>query len=64
MGASSRRRGAVFLVPLVIALVASRRVAGDVRTVDFLMILACGAIIGVSLVSLMQALKTRGGMKR
>ncbi|RPH60094.1 MAG: hypothetical protein EHM89_09525 [Acidobacteria bacterium] len=58
-----RRRAVVFVIPLILALVAGRRVAENVRTVDYLTILAVGMVIGVSLVSLIQALKAKNGAK-
>ena len=58
-----RRRAVVFVIPLILALVIGRRVAENVRTVDYLTILAIGMIIGVSLVSLIQMLKTKNGTK-
>ncbi len=53
------RRAVVFVVPLLIALVSTFRIAEDVRAVDFLQILACGAIIGVSLAGLIDILRGR-----
>lgn len=58
-----RRRAVVFVIPLILALVVGRRVSENVRTVDYLTILAIGMIIGVSLVSLIQMLKTKNGEK-
>lgn len=58
-----RRRAVVFVIPLILALVAGRRVAENVRTVDYLTILALGVIIGVSFVSMIQMLKTKNGEK-
>ena len=58
-----RRRAVVFVIPLILALVAGRRVAENVRTVDYLTILAVGMVIGVSLVSLIHALKAKNGAK-
>jgi hypothetical protein len=55
---SARRRTAVFVVPLILAVVIMGRVAENVRTVDFLQILGCGMIIGVSLAGLIRTLKT------
>lgn len=59
----NRRRAVVFVIPLILALVAGRRVAENVRTVDYVTILAIGMVIGVSLVSLIQALKAKNGAK-
>lgn len=58
-----RRRAAVFVVPLILALVAGRRVAENVRTVDYLTILGTGMVIGVSLVGLFQLIKTKNEAK-
>jgi len=60
MEGSSRRRAIVFVVPLIIALVAVRHVAEDMRTVDFLQVFAGGAIFGVGLMGLIQVLRGRG----
>lgn len=59
MNAIRGRRAVVFVVPLFIALISTFRIAKDVRTVDFLQILACGAIIGVSLAGLIDGLRSR-----
>jgi hypothetical protein len=53
----SRRRAAVFAVPMIIALVTARQVAPAVRTVDFLLIFAAGAVFGVTLVGIIRALR-------
>jgi len=55
----SRRRAAIFAVPMIIALAAARQVAPTVRTVDFLLIFAAGAVFGVTLVGLIRALRAR-----
>lgn len=59
MKARRGRRTVVFVVPLLIALVSTFRIAEDVRAVDFLQILACGAIIGVCLAGLFDVLQGR-----
>jgi uncharacterized membrane protein YcaP (DUF421 family) len=58
-----RRRAVVFVIPLILALVAGRRVSENVRTVDYLTILGVGMVIGVSLVGLFQSMKTKNGAK-
>ena len=58
------RRAVVFVVPLFIALISTFRIAKDVRPVDFLQILACGAIIGVSLAGLFDSLRAERAPKR
>jgi uncharacterized membrane protein YcaP (DUF421 family) len=63
VGSPDRRRAVVFVIPIIIALVAGRRAAENVRTVDYVQILAVGIIIGVSLTSLIHVLKTRGTSK-
>jgi hypothetical protein len=59
----NRRRAVVFVVPLILALVGIRRVSDSVRTVDLLQILAAGMLIGITLVGIIQMLKTRGASK-
>ena len=55
----NRRRAAVFAIPMIIALAAGRQVAPHVRAVDFLLIFAAGALFGVTLVGVIQALRAR-----
>jgi len=58
MDAAPRRRTAVvWVIPVILALVMGRRAAENVRTVDYLQILMCGMIIGMSLINLIQFLK-------
>jgi hypothetical protein len=57
MDSPDRRRTAVFVVPLVLALVMAQRAAPRVRAVDFILVFASGVIFGVSLMSLIQSLK-------
>lgn len=58
MDATPRRRTAVvWVIPVILALVLGRRAAENVRTVDYLQILMCGMIIGMSLINLIQFLK-------
>ena len=59
-----RRRAVVFVIPLILALVVGRRVSENVRTVDYLTILAVGAVIGISIVNLIQAFAGRDKSSR
>ena len=59
MDSPDRRRAVVFVVPLIIAFVAIRRVSDNVRTVDFLQILAAGMVIGITLAGIIQVLKAK-----
>jgi hypothetical protein len=62
MDSPERRRTAVFVVPLILTLVMAQRAAPRVRAVDFFLVFASGVIFGVSLMGLIQSLKTgRGG---
>jgi hypothetical protein len=60
MDKPSRRRLAVFAVPMIIGLVTAQRAASHVRTVDFLLLFASGVIFGVSLMGLIQMWRGRG----
>jgi len=60
MDKPSRRRLAVFAVPMVIGLVAAQRAAPHVRAVDFVLLFASGVIFGVSLMGLIQVWRARG----
>lgn len=60
MDQPSRRRGAIYVIPLIITLVSARRAAPHVRTVDFLLLFASGVVFGVSLMGLIQVWKARG----
>jgi hypothetical protein len=60
MDKPSRRRLAVFAIPLVIALVMARRAAPNVRAVDFLLVFASGVLFGVTLMGLIQMWKRQG----
>jgi len=51
----TRRHAAVFAIPMIIGLVTAQRAAPHVRTVDFLLLFASGAIFGVRLMGLIQA---------
>jgi hypothetical protein len=60
MDKPSRRRLAIFVVPMIIGLVSAQRVAPNVRTVDFLLLFASGVTFGISLMGLIQVWKARG----
>jgi hypothetical protein len=55
----TRRHTAVFAIPMIIGLVTAQRAAPHVRTVDFLLLFASGAIFGVSLMGLIQAWRSK-----
>ena len=59
MESSTRRRAAVFVVPMIVGLVAAQRAAPHVRTVDFLLLFASGVLFGVSLMALVQVLRAQ-----
>ena len=59
MESSARRPTAVFVIPMIVGLVAAQRAAPHVRTVDFLLLFASGVVFGVSLMGLIQMLRTR-----
>jgi hypothetical protein len=59
VNAAARRRAVVFAIPMIIALAAGRQVVPHVRTVDFLLIFAAGAVFGVTLVGVIRALRAR-----
>ena len=54
MDAPARRRAAIFVMPLIIALVCARQAAPNVRTVDFVLLFASGILFGVSLMELVR----------
>ncbi|MGH7512633.1 MAG: hypothetical protein ACREOQ_06900 [Gemmatimonadales bacterium] len=58
MDPAARRRAAVFVVPMIVGLVTARQAAPHVRAVDFLLLFASGVIFGVSLMALIQHLRT------
>ena len=60
MDKPSRRRLAVFAVPMVIGLVTAQRAAPHVRAVDFVLLFASGVIFGISLMGLIQVWRARG----
>lgn len=55
----SRRHAAVFVVPLIIGVVSAQRLIPHMRTVDFLTLFASGALFGVGLIGLIQALRAQ-----
>lgn len=59
MNNPSRRRLAVFVIPMVTGLVMAQRAAPNVRTVDFLVLFASGVIFGVSLMGLIGVWKAQ-----
>ena len=59
MSASQRLRVVVFVLPLIVTVAAARQVAPHLRAVDFVAVFAAGILFGVSLASLIRAL--RGG---
>jgi hypothetical protein len=59
MSLASRRRPAVFVIPLVAGLVMAQRAAPHVRAVDFLVLFASGVIFGVSLMGLIGTWKAQ-----
>jgi hypothetical protein len=58
--AASARRRAVFAAPLLVGLIAAQRAAPHVRLVDFLLLFAGGALCGISLTRLVQAIRRPG----
>jgi hypothetical protein len=59
MPSLTRRHAAVFAVPMIIGLVTAQRAAPHVRTVDFLLLFASGALVGISLMGLIQAWRSK-----
>jgi hypothetical protein len=55
----TRRHAAIFAVPMIVGLVTAQRAAPHVRTVDFLLLFASGAIFGISLMGLIQAWRSK-----
>ncbi len=56
---SQRRRALVFAGPMIITLAAAPRMVGSIRTVDFLLVFAAGAVFGLTLLGFIQALRAR-----
>ena len=57
MESPTRRRAAVFVIPMIVGLVAAHRAAPPVRTVDFVLLFASGVVFGVSLMALIRVLR-------
>jgi hypothetical protein len=58
MDAPVRRRAAVFAAPMVVGLIAAQKAVPHVRTVDFILLFASGVLFGVSLMGLIQFIRT------
>ena len=63
MDSPDRRRAVIFIAPLLIAFIGASRVAGEIRTVDFLQVFAAGMITGISLAGIIRMLKAKGTSK-
>jgi hypothetical protein len=61
---SSRLRAVIYAIPMIIALVAARRLVPDIRTVDFLLVFGAGTVFGCTLLGLIQVLRTSGNAGR
>ena len=57
---TSRGQALVLVVPLIVVLVAARRLVPDIGSVDFLMIFAAGALFGATLLGLVQMVRRQG----
>jgi hypothetical protein len=53
------RRAFVLVLPLIISLVLSWHFVQDIRTVDFLLVFASGAVFGLTLQALLRILRRR-----
>jgi hypothetical protein len=51
-------RAVVYIAPMILGLVAAQRASPGVRTGDFLLIFASGVVVGVSLMALIQVLRS------
>lgn len=60
MNSSLGRRAGVFSIPMILAFVAARHAAPSIRTVDFLVVFAAGAVFGATLFGLIRAIRARG----
>jgi len=60
MSPLTRSHAAVFAIPMIIGLVTAQRAALHVRTVDFLLLFASGALFGISLMGLIQIWRSKG----
>jgi hypothetical protein len=57
-------RAAVFVGPMIIALVMAQRAAPNVRAVDFLVGFGSGVLFGISLLRLIQIIRAGGPVER
>jgi hypothetical protein len=62
MNTPTRRRAAVFVVPMIVGLVTAQRAAPHVRLVDFVLLFASGVLFGVSFMGLIRSLRPTGQM--
>jgi hypothetical protein len=60
MDSPSRRRAAIFVLPMIICFVSARKAAPNVRAVDFLLLFASGVIFGVCLLGVIQLIRGSG----
>ena len=60
MDKPSRRRFAVFALPMILGLISAQRAAPHVRAVDFVLLFASGVLFGVGLMGFIQMWKRRG----
>jgi hypothetical protein len=58
MSGPRTRRTAVFAAPLLISLVSAQRAAPHVRTVDFLLLFAAGALFAVGVMGIIRMLRS------
>ncbi|HEX7078365.1 MAG TPA: hypothetical protein VF363_08085 [Candidatus Eisenbacteria bacterium] len=60
MNSNVRGRAGIFAIPMILAFVAARHAAPSIRTVDFLVVFAAGAVFGATLFGLIRAIRARG----
>ena len=60
MDKPSRRRFAVFALPMIIGLISALRAAPHVRAVDFVLLFASGVLFGVGLMGFIRMWKRPG----
>lgn len=58
MPSPTRSRALVYIAPMILGLVAAQRASPGVRVADFLLIFASGVVVGVSLMALIQVLRS------
>ena len=63
MKTNRRRNGAIWVIPLILAVVPLNRISEGVRAVDVVRLLACGMVIGISLANLIHLLAARSTPK-